>query len=216
MTSQINISAIRTTYPVAGQDNDSQGFRDNFLAIQGALASAKEEITDLQSKVITNATLNLTDSNTFTPLPALNNLAGSTISNGVYVQFNGKFSNIGSVGITPTSGVIDPGVAPVQLFTITASTVLNFGTNGITNTWPTAGQYSSIRVMLLNSDTTQKTVTFGNIKPSAFRTEAGWSGSVSTSAPSITLPTNITHYTVIEAWTVDNGTTVFLKQIGVF
>ena len=30
MASNINPNNIDTTYPVAGQDNDSQGFRDNF------------------------------------------------------------------------------------------------------------------------------------------------------------------------------------------
>ena len=49
MTSQINYSAIDATYPVAGQDNDSQGFRDNFTAIKTALQYAKSEITDVQT-----------------------------------------------------------------------------------------------------------------------------------------------------------------------
>jgi hypothetical protein len=50
MTSQITTSAniINTTYPVAGQDNDSQGFRDNFSAIQTSLYQAANEITKLQ------------------------------------------------------------------------------------------------------------------------------------------------------------------------
>jgi len=30
MTSAINIDNISGTFPVAGQDNNSQGFRDNF------------------------------------------------------------------------------------------------------------------------------------------------------------------------------------------
>ena len=30
MTSQINFNNIDGTYPIAGQDNSSQGFRDNF------------------------------------------------------------------------------------------------------------------------------------------------------------------------------------------
>ena len=30
MTSSINPNNIDGTYPIAGQDNDSQGFRDNF------------------------------------------------------------------------------------------------------------------------------------------------------------------------------------------
>ena len=45
MTSQINFGAISTTYPVAGVDNNSQGFRDNFTAISAGLAVAKTELS---------------------------------------------------------------------------------------------------------------------------------------------------------------------------
>ena len=34
MASNINSDAIDKDYPVAGQDNDSQGFRDNFNTIK--------------------------------------------------------------------------------------------------------------------------------------------------------------------------------------
>ena len=49
MASLINPSNIDVTYPIAGQDNDTQGFRDNFNNIKNNLTTAKNEITDLQS-----------------------------------------------------------------------------------------------------------------------------------------------------------------------
>lgn len=57
MASTINIANIDENYPVAGQDNDSQGFRDNFQNIKTALGIAKSEITGLQDNTvdITNA-----------------------------------------------------------------------------------------------------------------------------------------------------------------
>jgi hypothetical protein len=48
MASNINYQSIDEDFPVAGQDNDTQGFRDNFSTIKNSLASAKTEITDLQ------------------------------------------------------------------------------------------------------------------------------------------------------------------------
>ena len=48
MASNINYTNIDETYPVAGQDNDSQGFRDNFQNIKTALNTAATEITSLQ------------------------------------------------------------------------------------------------------------------------------------------------------------------------
>jgi hypothetical protein len=61
MTSAIVFNTIDTTFPVAGQDNDSQGFRDNFSLIQTALATAQSEISTLQSNSLDktqNQTLN--------------------------------------------------------------------------------------------------------------------------------------------------------------
>lgn len=52
MTSSIDPTTIDGTYPVAGQDNDSQGFRDNFTNTQNNFAYAKSELEDLQSKAV--------------------------------------------------------------------------------------------------------------------------------------------------------------------
>lgn len=52
MTTYSNIytmtSLINTAYPIAGQDNDSQGFRDNFTNISNLFVEASSEIGDLQ------------------------------------------------------------------------------------------------------------------------------------------------------------------------
>ena len=52
MASSINPNNISVTFPIAGQDNDSQGFRDNFNNIKTNITHAKTEIEDLQSKVV--------------------------------------------------------------------------------------------------------------------------------------------------------------------
>lgn len=51
MASTINPNNIDILYPIAGQDNDTQGFRDNFRNIKNNLLTAKNEITDLQANV---------------------------------------------------------------------------------------------------------------------------------------------------------------------
>lgn len=48
MSSNINYTNINAAFPIAGQDNDSQGFRDNFSVIKTALSTASNEITDIQ------------------------------------------------------------------------------------------------------------------------------------------------------------------------
>ena len=57
MASNINTTNIDTAYPVAGQDNDSQGFRDNFTNINKNFVEAKKELKDLQNKVILKSAL---------------------------------------------------------------------------------------------------------------------------------------------------------------
>lgn len=50
MASEIEFQSIDAAFPVAGKDNDTQKFRDNFSAIKTGLGTAKLEITDLQAK----------------------------------------------------------------------------------------------------------------------------------------------------------------------
>ena len=57
MTSNINPNNIDGAYPVAGQDNNSQGFRDNFTNTSTNFQYAANEITDLQSKAVLKAAL---------------------------------------------------------------------------------------------------------------------------------------------------------------
>ena len=62
MASNIVPGNVDGTYPIAGQDNSSQGFRDNFAAIVTNFTNAKTEIEDLQSnKANTNAASDFTD-----------------------------------------------------------------------------------------------------------------------------------------------------------
>ena len=60
MTSQINPNNIDGAYPVAGQDNNSQGFRDNFTNTKTNFQYAANEISALQlNGVFTNQDNNL-------------------------------------------------------------------------------------------------------------------------------------------------------------
>lgn len=60
MASNINFLGINPDFPVAGQDNDTQVFRDNFSTIRQSFNDAKDEITDLQ-----NNTAKLNENNDF-------------------------------------------------------------------------------------------------------------------------------------------------------
>jgi len=62
MASSIVPGNIDGAFPVAGQDNSSQGFRDNFTAIKNNFTDAKNEIEDLQNnRATTNANTSFND-----------------------------------------------------------------------------------------------------------------------------------------------------------
>ena len=50
--SNINFASINENFPVAGQDNDTQVFRDNFDTIKTNFRFAQEEISDLQNNTV--------------------------------------------------------------------------------------------------------------------------------------------------------------------
>jgi hypothetical protein len=57
MASNINPNNIDGTYPIQGENNDSQGFRTNFTNTSTNLSLAKAEIEDLQAKAILKSSL---------------------------------------------------------------------------------------------------------------------------------------------------------------
>lgn len=63
-TSAINYTTIDISFPAAGQDNDSQGFRDNFARIKTALGTAQTEITYLNTYAVDKTKNNDMGSNT--------------------------------------------------------------------------------------------------------------------------------------------------------
>ena len=190
MTSQINYSAVNTAYPVAGQDNNSQGFRDNFAAISAGLAQANVEITTLQTNGV-----DVTQST--------NNLQGTILENGQYSQFNGVFYNAGI--ITSSGALINVNNGPMQQVTLSASCTLTFAN------WPASGQYSVVRLIIFGNQSNSYTATLATTNSGKFYISTGWNGGTA-SAPTVAVG-NTGKYEVIEAWTVD-GTNVFLKSVG--
>jgi hypothetical protein len=115
MTSQINPSTINAEYPVAGQDNSTQGFRDNFSFTRQNFQRAADEITDLQNKVLLKAPLSGTTLN--------NNLNGVVLDGAKIQNFSAAQFNIGAVSGPLT---IEYSVGHYQSFTIVNSVTLNF------------------------------------------------------------------------------------------
>lgn len=90
MTSQINPNNINGNYPVAGQDNNSQGFRSNFTNIATNFEFAAQEITALQNNTVLSASL------TNSGQAANNDLNQSTLFNGITYQMTQRVVSLGT------------------------------------------------------------------------------------------------------------------------
>ena len=115
MTSAINPNNIDGTYPVAGQDNNSQGFRDNFTNIKTNFQFAEDEITDLQNNVVLKSALSGTTLD--------NNMLGSILSN---AELNDMGYTRLALGTTGGSVTINYAAGMYQTMTTNASTSLAF------------------------------------------------------------------------------------------
>jgi hypothetical protein len=148
MTSNINYSGIDPTFPVAGVDNDSQGFRDNFLYIKNGLETAAGEITALQANAATtNASSTSFNNNTITSVNLLNYTEGLYSGGIVIADTNIDYSQ----GVLQTFSLGSPATS-VQ-FTLLPNN-LTAGTG-----FPAANE-ATVRVLINNNDSTPRTFNF--------------------------------------------------------
>jgi hypothetical protein len=132
MTSAINPNNIDGQYPVAGQDNNSQGFRDNFTNTKTNFEFARDEITALQGNAILKTALAGTTLN--------NNMGNAVISN---AQLIGQTTNVVTLGnVTASTANIVFGVGSYQTATTQGNTQLNL------TGWPSSGLYATVRLQL--------------------------------------------------------------------
>ena len=135
--SSINTNGIDVNYPIPGQNNSSQGFRNNFAAIKNNLDVAGNELSDLQNKVVVKSALNNTVVN--------NDMANTLISNASTRSFRATSYNLGNA----LSGtvLIDASLGDLQYGTIAGDVQLQFGS------WAPYGTQSNVQLQLSISNT---------------------------------------------------------------
>jgi hypothetical protein len=188
--SAIDTTQIDGAFPIAGQDNNSQGFRDNFTNIKNALNVAESEITTLE---LNTAKLN-----------ADNDFNGQILQNAEINKFYGSVRNNGPVSIN-TSVNVENG--PLQIYTIGDDITLQF------IQWPASDRYAKIKLHL-KSDGTERIVKFVTEAGSnnvMYATGFPLDGS----DKALTLA-DTQAYQVVEAWTFDGGIFVYMQYLGEF
>ena len=197
MTSLINFAAINENFPVAGQDNDTQVFRDNFSTIRDNFSAAKTEITDLQDNAAR------TDED--------NDFANKIVLNAILSREKHLILEAGEqttdVDLDFENGNHQSFVVNKSVLTLTLS---NFPSN--------LDAVSKVTLELYNKDSSARSVTFSlsgslatTVKCNSDFPSRGSAGSI----PTITLPTNTTTATIVEIWRYSQST-FFMNYLGLF
>lgn len=183
MTSNINTTNIDGTFPIAGQDNDSQGFRTNFTNTKNNFVIAASEITSIQGNLLTRG--------------QINDALGATIENVTLSAYNESFLDHGNVSVG--TATLDFSQYEVHKITPTAA----IGTLGLNWGAVGAGIYAKMRLWLhfdsIFSVTFPASVTVGTTEIVEF------TGQIFT-------PFSIGDY-ILELSTVDGGTNVIVEKL---
>ena len=192
MTSLINFAAINENFPVAGQDNDTQVFRDNFDTIKTNFSAAKTEITDLQDNAARTD-----EDNDF-----LYNVVGSVTLQDAYL----RKKDYGAAIIAGTQDISFK-QAMYHVVKFGANTSLTF------SEFPTAavditglGQIGKA-TLELDGDGTARTITFNTSGGTVIKKSPGFPGSVTV--------TSATNPVIIEVWQ-HSATVIFLNYLGLY
>jgi hypothetical protein len=192
VTSNINFAAINENFPVAGQDNDTQVFRDNFDTIKTNFSEAKTEITDLQD----NAARTDQD-NDF-----LYNVVGSLTLQDAYL----RKKDYGAAIVAGTQDISFK-QAMYHVVKLGANTSLSFsefptGVVDITG----LGQIGKATLELYGDGTT-RTITFTTSGGTVIKKSPGFPGSVTV--------TSDTNPVIIEVWQ-HSATVIWMNYLGLY
>lgn len=185
--SSINPNNIDGAFPIAGQDNDSQGFRDNFTNLKNNLTFAKQEIEDLQNNVLLKSALTGT---------VLNNNMNSALLIGAQLRDTSEtYYDNGTPG---SSVVINYTNGHFQKVTTDQNISITF-----TN-FPSAGQHGWVKLLI--NKTGSHTVTLPAAVSQGIDTIQGVTSNVLSASVS-----NGNYLFLLE--TVDEGSTIFIQDL---
>ena len=193
MASNIISGSIDGAYPVAGVDNDTQGFRDNFTIIKTGLATAASEIGSLQDN-----TAKLNESNDFN---------GTDIADANFTLNTEKYHNIGTVITGQNISFLNGHHQSLSINLNEDTDTINFALAD----WPDRDHLAKMTVQMFGNDTA-KTVTFtvdggGTIK---------YNRTGNNPFPTTLTIDSSTDPVVIDFWTYNQGTTVYAEYRGRF
>jgi hypothetical protein len=191
--SNINPQNIDGTYPIAGQDNDSQGFRDNFTNTINNFTFAAAELTDLQTYALLRAPLGSVGQ-TGTPS---NDMNYAFLTAPQVIRVVATTNDVGNVA-SGGSQTIDWAAGHYQTVGVTEVSSLSFA-----STWPVNGVWTKLRLRIRSYGSTA--LTFGSSVTDNIENIKGY-----TSGRTVFIDDGIHDF---EFSSTDNGTTVTIIDL---
>ena len=192
----INPNSINGGFPVFGQDNPTQGFRDNFTNIKNNFVAAKAELEDIQGKVLVKSALlgGVVD----------NDLDGVAITNAQLKAYTQTFLGLGQQFSDVTINFEDGNFQYLETGNDITLTIEN---------WPsdttTAAAYATLRLWLQVSSTlgTPHTVTF----PAAVNINSASIKGMDDETKTVTFPEGGNY--IFDLSTHNGGTNIFISEV---
>jgi hypothetical protein len=192
VTSNINYLSINENFPVAGEDNDTQTFRDNFDTIKTSLQAGQEEITALQAN-----TAKTNENNDF---------EDNEISRAVFRDVMDQRFDGGIIAFPTTILTVDYENGGYQVFRFAANMNIDF--QNLPENSSASGPIGCGRITLeLYGDGSARTLTFITSGGTTLRRNSGFPGTVSVTSPTAPI--------IIEVWR-HNATNIFMNYLGQF
>jgi len=194
--SNIQYLGINENFPVAGQDNDTQVFRDNFDTIKNSLRVAQEEVENLQD---TSAKKN--ESNDF---------AGNILQNAVTINVSQRKNSLQSL---PLDGV-DPGTpyevsfktADYHILSLNQDIILQFvELPGDPDLGVDSQSVGKMTLELYSGDGTEKTITINSVAGTVVKKDPAFPASLTV--------TSQTDPVFVEVWR-HNSENIFMRYLG--
>ena len=192
----INPNSINGGFPVFGQDNPTQGFRDNFTNIKNNFVAAKAELEDIQGKVVVKSALlgGVVD----------NDMDGVTITNAQLKAYTQTFLNLGQQFSEVTINFESGNFQYLETGNDITLTIEN---------WPsdttTAAAYATLRLWLQVSSTlgVPHTVTF----PANVNINSASIKGMNDTTKTVTFPDGGNY--VFDLSTQNSGTNIFISEV---
>lgn len=188
MTLTTTIQAIDDTYPIYGQPNDTQGFRDNFSNIKTSLELVDTSLQSILSTYVSTSTSDVS-------------LNGNTLQN---FTFKNAFSAAQIEAMTQTADIdVDLLLAGSQYFKYKIGADLTLTVDN----WPASGNYVNFKLELVSNGTSYN-ITVEGPGGSTIKVISPLTNNVlSTSAIN-----NCS--SMFEVWSTNSGTTINIRKLG--